>query len=72
MLLINFIPLIGFIWFLVLTIRKGDEGDNKYGPSPINNLIPKNDSDVSNTVAPETFVTENNTSVSDSNIEKIN
>lgn len=33
--LISLIPLIGFIWWLVnLGILKGDQGPNKYGPSP--------------------------------------
>ncbi|MFA5838878.1 MAG: DUF805 domain-containing protein [Candidatus Paceibacterota bacterium] len=34
MLLINLIPFIGFIWFLVLLIKDSDPGDNKYGPNP--------------------------------------
>lgn len=33
-LLINFVPFIGGIWFLVLTILDGDPGNNAYGPSP--------------------------------------
>ena len=32
--LINFIPLIGVIWFLVLMCTDSNPGDNKYGPSP--------------------------------------
>lgn len=30
---INLVPLIGSIWFLVLTIKKS-EGDNRFGPPP--------------------------------------
>lgn len=30
---INLVPLIGSIWFLVLTIKEG-EGDNRFGPPP--------------------------------------
>jgi len=37
MILINFIPLIGTIWFLVLLIRDGTPGDNEYGPNPKGN-----------------------------------
>ena len=32
--LINFIPLVGAIWFLVLMCKDSNPGDNKYGPSP--------------------------------------
>jgi len=32
--LINFIPLVGAIWFLVLMCTDSSPGDNKYGPSP--------------------------------------
>ena len=32
--LINLIPIIGGIWFLVLTLLEGDRDDNQYGPSP--------------------------------------
>lgn len=32
--LIGFIPLIGQIWLLVLLIKAGDAGDNKYGSDP--------------------------------------
>lgn len=35
MILINFIPLIGPIWFLILMIKKGDTGENQYGPVPV-------------------------------------
>ena len=30
---INLVPLIGSIWFLILTIKEG-EGDNRFGPQP--------------------------------------
>lgn len=33
-LLINLVPFIGGIWFLVLTILEGDPGNNAYGASP--------------------------------------
>jgi uncharacterized membrane protein YhaH (DUF805 family) len=32
--LINLIPIIGVIWFLILMCRDGDLGDNKYGINP--------------------------------------
>jgi len=75
MLLINFIPIIGFIWFLVLTIRKSDVGDNEYGPNPNNNLITKEnmnekDKEVSAPPVPQTFVTQNSNSVSNNEIEQ--
>lgn len=31
---ISFVPLIGFIWLLVLLLLDGDPGDNQYGPNP--------------------------------------
>ncbi len=39
MLLINLIPFIGFIWFLVLLIKDSDIGDNKYGPNPKQTIV---------------------------------
>lgn len=33
-LFIGFVPLIGFIWLLVLMMTEGDQGDNEYGPDP--------------------------------------
>ena len=33
-LLILFLPLIGFVWLLVLMVLEGTPGDNKYGPNP--------------------------------------
>lgn len=39
MLLINLIPIIGFIWFLILLIRDSDPGDNKYGPNPKQTIV---------------------------------
>ncbi len=35
MLLISLIPLIGWIWIIVLMATKGDEGENQYGPAPV-------------------------------------
>jgi uncharacterized membrane protein YhaH (DUF805 family) len=34
MLLVAFIPIIGFIWLLVLFVTDSDQGSNKYGPNP--------------------------------------
>ncbi len=34
MILINLIPIIGAIWFLVLTCFDSTEGNNEYGPNP--------------------------------------
>jgi uncharacterized membrane protein YhaH (DUF805 family) len=34
MLLLALIPIIGGIWLLVLMVREGDRGENKYGPDP--------------------------------------
>lgn len=34
MLLISLIPLVGFVWLLVLMVRDGVPGENKYGPNP--------------------------------------
>ncbi len=32
--LISLIPILGWIWYIVLSIRSGDEGSNEYGPDP--------------------------------------
>ena len=32
--LIIFIPLVGFIWMLVLLVSDGNKGENKYGADP--------------------------------------
>jgi uncharacterized membrane protein YhaH (DUF805 family) len=32
--LINLIPCVGFIWFIVLAAQEGTVGDNQYGPDP--------------------------------------
>ncbi len=34
MLLVALIPIVGAIWLLVLMVREGDRGENKYGPDP--------------------------------------
>ena len=34
MILVAFIPLIGFIWLLVLLAKEGDPGENQYGSNP--------------------------------------
>jgi uncharacterized membrane protein YhaH (DUF805 family) len=34
MVLINLIPLIGLIWFIVLTVKDSQPGENQYGPNP--------------------------------------
>ena len=31
---ISFIPLVGWVWLLILLCRKGDEGENAYGATP--------------------------------------
>lgn len=36
--LVSFIPYIGGIWLLVLTIIEGDSGPNEYGPDPKGNF----------------------------------
>lgn len=35
MLLVSLIPLVGFIWLIVLMATKGDESENQYGPAPV-------------------------------------
>jgi len=35
--LILFVPLIGFIWLLVLTVLNSQPGDNRFGPNPKGN-----------------------------------
>lgn len=35
-LLLIFLPLIGWIWLIVLLCKNGDEGTNEYGPDPKN------------------------------------
>lgn len=75
MLLINLIPIIGFIWLLVLMLRKSDAGDNKYGPNPNNHSVSKEDmnekdKEVSTQPIPQTFVTQNSNSVSNNEIEQ--
>tara|TARA_B110000967_G_C18677564_1_gene456331 strand:+ start:250 stop:636 length:387 start_codon:yes stop_codon:yes gene_type:complete len=34
MYLVVFIPIIGFIWILVLLVKDGEAGDNEYGANP--------------------------------------
>lgn len=75
MLLINLIPIIGFIWLLVLMLRKSDVGDNKYGYNPNNHSGSKEDmnekdKEVSTPPVPQTFVTQNSNSVSNNEIEQ--
>ncbi len=36
MILISLIPIIGFIWLLVLFVQEGNHGPNQYGPDPKN------------------------------------
>ena len=31
---VSLIPLVGFIWLLVLLVTEGDKGPNQYGPDP--------------------------------------
>ncbi|MDE6135963.1 MAG: DUF805 domain-containing protein [Muribaculaceae bacterium] len=32
---INFIPLVGFIWFIVLAAKQGEAGANRFGDAPV-------------------------------------
>lgn len=32
--LLVFVPIIGWIWLLILNVREGDSGANQYGPNP--------------------------------------
>jgi len=32
--LINLVPCVGFIWYLILCCKEGDPGTNAYGPNP--------------------------------------
>ena len=34
MYLVAFIPIVGFIWLLILLIKEGDQGNNAYGEDP--------------------------------------
>ena len=34
MILINLIPFIGWIWFIVLMVKDSQPGENQYGPNP--------------------------------------
>ncbi len=34
MILIPLVPIIGSIWYLILTVTEGTAGDNQYGPDP--------------------------------------
>ncbi len=34
MLLVGLIPLIGWIWLIILLATEGEEGENEYGPNP--------------------------------------
>ena len=37
--LLGLIPLIGGIWLIVLMVKRGDPGENKYGPDPNGELL---------------------------------
>ena len=37
MMLINFIPLVGWIWYLILVIKDSAPGENEYGSNPKGN-----------------------------------
>ena len=39
MIFITLIPLIGQIWFLILTLTEGDRHSNAYGPDPKNPVV---------------------------------
>ena len=32
---INFVPLIGFIWFIILAVKPGEPGANRFGDAPV-------------------------------------
>ncbi len=38
--LVGFIPIIGFIWLIILLIKEGDPGPNMYGPPPAPQATP--------------------------------
>jgi uncharacterized membrane protein YhaH (DUF805 family) len=42
--LLNLIPLVGFIWSLVLMTTPGDHGDNKYGADPYAEIVESSNS----------------------------
>ncbi|MCK5852897.1 DUF805 domain-containing protein [bacterium] len=39
MILVEIIPLIGAIWFLILTVTESTHGSNQYGPDPKDSII---------------------------------
>jgi len=39
MILIVLLPIIGFVWFLVVTLTEGDRYSNAYGPDPKNPVV---------------------------------
>jgi uncharacterized membrane protein YhaH (DUF805 family) len=53
-LLLGFIPLVGWVIMLMFLIRKGDEGENEYGPSPVG--VSATSGQEVNTETPETPV----------------
>ncbi len=61
---ISFIPFVGGIWLLVLLVTKGDIGNNSYGPSPIESVIPKEAPNPTNTDSQE-IKTESNTTTAE-------
>lgn len=32
---INFVPIIGFIWFIILAVKPGEPGANRFGDAPL-------------------------------------
>lgn len=61
---ISFIPFVGGIWLLVLLVTKGDVGNNSYGTSPIESVIPKEAPNPTNTDSQE-IQTESNTTTAE-------
>ena len=55
---INFIPIIGAIWMLILLCTDGNPGENSYGPSPkaapVSNKEPDTETDEPDTETDET------------------
>lgn len=39
MILVNLIPFVGWIWFIVLTVTDSNPGENKYGPNPKGTVV---------------------------------
>ena len=49
--LVGFIPLIGWIWLIILLIKQGDPGPNMYGPPPTSSTTQAPTSDTGNPIS---------------------